>query len=56
MLFLYFFRYLADTDLTDQRIALCQNHKLERDENYDDFEHEDNKKVTSQENVAQKLA
>ena len=56
MLFLYFFRYLADTDPTDQRIALCQNHKLERDENYDDFEHEDNKKVTSQENVAQKLA
>ena len=44
MLFLYFFRYLADTVPTDQRIASCQNHKLERDENYDANENEDNKK------------
>ena len=53
MLFLYFFRYLADTVPTDQRIASCQNHKLERNDNYGK---EDNKKVRSQQNVAQKLA
>ena len=56
MLFLYFFRYLADTVPTDQRIASCQNHKLERNDNYDDYGKEDNKKVRSQQNVAQKLA
>ena len=44
MWFLYFFRYLADMDPTDQKIASYQNHKLERDENYDANENEDNKK------------